>query len=214
MIASCRNYRNAFWFLVAAFCIFSAAAGAGWLRGADFLALRLFQLPASGALDGISGAVSVGGGIFLTTALAAVLVTALYLRGRDMLAFRLAVAFVAASVVEVLLKLFLPVPPLPEEYLRAGGEETWFTFPHPYPSGHMMRSFFLAGALALLRPSRVVGVVVGVFLVAMAVTRVYLGVHWASDVVGGVLLGAAALAWSFGPEGTTTKSVTSKARVR
>lgn len=162
------------------------------------LALRWAQRPVSGAFDLLSEAVSLAGGVFLTSGLVAALISLLYLRGRRVLAIRLAAAFVVASLIEVALKLYLPVPPLPLEYLRSSGEELLIRLPNPYPSGHMMRSLFLAGAAALLWPTRPVWIAAAIFLVAMAVTRVYLGVHWASDVVGGALLGIAALAWAFG----------------
>lgn len=193
-----KGYRKAFWSSAAAFVALSAAAGAGLLLGADMLALRAAQLPASGALDVFSAAISLAGGVFLTTALLLALVTVLYLRGRRELATRLAVAFVTITLVEVALKLFLPVPPLPLEYLRSTSEELVIRLPNPYPSGHMMRTLFLAGALALLWPVRPVWIAAGALLLAMAVTRIYLGVHWASDVAGGVLLGVAGLAWAFG----------------
>lgn len=195
MTNSCRN---AFWSTTAAFVLTSGMAGAGWLYGLDLLALKLAQLPAAAALDLLSEAVSLAGGIFLTTSLAVALVAALYLRGRGKLAARIAIALVVASLIEVALKLYLPVPSLPLENLRSSGEELIVSLPHPYPSGHMMRSVFLIGALSFLWPTKPVRIAAGAFLLAMATTRVYLGVHWASDVVGGIFLGLAALAWAFG----------------
>lgn len=189
-----------FWSALAAFTLLSVAAGAGWTLRADTLLLRASQAPASGVLDLFSEAVSLAGGVFLTFGLLAALVSLLYLRGRRTLAIRLTVAFIAASLIEVVLKLYLPVPPLPLEYLRSGGQELLITLPNPYPSGHMMRSLFIAVAVTLLWPVRPVWMASALLLAAMAVTRVYLGVHWASDVVGGALLGVAALAWAFSGE--------------
>lgn len=193
-----KPYRNVFWPSTAAFVLVSGVAGLGWLYGVDMMALKFAQLPASGVLDVLSEAISLAGGIFLTTGLAVTLVATLYLYGRRTLAARIAAAFIIVSLIEVALKLYLPVPPLPLGYVRSSSEELIIRLPNPYPSGHMIRSVFLAGALALLWPGRAVWIAAGVFLLAMAATRVYLGIHWTSDVVGGVLLGVAALAWAFG----------------
>lgn len=71
-----------------------------------------------------------------------------------------------------------------------------------FPSGHAMAAVLLAGSLALLllasrRPMRekIAGVALAaVATVLVGLSRVYLGVHWFSDVAASWLLGAALLA--------------------
>jgi membrane-associated phospholipid phosphatase len=73
-----------------------------------------------------------------------------------------------------------------------------------YPSGHMVRTVVVYGLLAFvvsrLAATRLAGRLAvsaaAVIIAAMSADRLYLAVHWASDVVGGLLLGGMVLAGS------------------
>lgn len=60
-----------------------------------------------------------------------------------------------------------------------------------FPSGHAAGAMTLYGALALLSRSPALGLVCGGLIVATGASRVWLGVHWPTDVVGGWAEGAA-----------------------
>ena len=78
---------------------------------------------------------------------------------------------------------------------------------HAFPSGHATTSAGLFFALALylgtvaLRRRRLVWASASILAASVALSRVYLGVHWPTDVVAGLGLGAgivAIAAWVFG----------------
>lgn len=84
--------------------------------------------------------------------------------------------------------------------------------PFSFPSGHSARSVFVTIVLVVwIRQSRVGGrwkqALLGVVTVGeiiMLVSRVSLGEHWSTDVIGGALLATAlALPWLFGLESTS-----------
>lgn len=186
----------------ALFAALSAMVGLGWLYGLDLWLLRTSQSAPSAALDRASAASSFFGGLEVTAIGLGALLAWLFFTRRRGLAVRLLVAFVGTGILELLMKLYLPAVPLPEGSGRSldYSPVVDVRYDYPYPSGHMLRAVILFGALYLLSEGWLVRAGILAVMVALAASRVYLGVHWASDVLGGALLGLAGLLWAFEKE--------------
>jgi undecaprenyl-diphosphatase len=194
--------RRGAWIASAAFIAFSWVVAQGWLYKVDSTVLwtlhdhSLFLLDVALSIFSLLGSVEVAGVMLL------VLLTTLFLHGRQALAGRLLVVFVSIQTLALVMKLYWPQIPIPEEGARQPFFEVFtisdlVTSNYPYPSGHMMRGVIVLGALYLLSKSRLQRAGVILALIGLAAARIYFGVHWASDVVGGALLGTAALLWAF-----------------
>lgn len=178
--------------------VLSAAVGLGVLRGLDARILELAQSRPSAPLDAAGTAFSVLGGVEFVGVAAVALGGGLALGGRRALAVRLLLAFVATGLVELVLKTWLPQAPVPAGVVRTPDPSVFdVDTAYPYPSGHMLRAVVLLGALYLLWPHPLFRAAILVVLALSAASRVYLGTHWPSDVIGGALLGVAGLAWAF-----------------
>jgi undecaprenyl-diphosphatase len=177
----------------------SVAAGAGLFRPLDVKILGLAQREGSGGMDTVGLVTSLVGGVEFIAVAAIALAAGLFVEGRRRLASRLLVAFVVTGLIEVVFKMVVPQTPVPGEALHGPDPSLLdISTPYPYPSGHMLRAVLLLGALYLLWPNRPVRLAIVAFLIASAASRLYLGTHWPSDVLGGALLGIAGLAWAFG----------------
>ena len=191
--------------LVAMFMVLTVVISLGWLGLPDHDVLVFMSGLWIENLHPLFQAIALLGGIELTTVLMIGLVVFLFSRGyvADAWVF---VIFVAAEVFELLYKYNLVHPGPPRgaihadgpsisDYLGAGVAHNSF------PSGHMLRTVIVYGLIAFvvrrLAPDQWQGSlaipVATVIIVAMAFDRVYLDLHWESDVVGGLLLGAIAL---------------------
>ena len=162
--------------------------GSGALRGLDRALIDLAQRAAHPALDLFGSLVGLLGQAEVTAGLALGLFVARVVTRRAEAAVPLAIAIVV--LIELALKLGVPQPPPPEELSRSVAllPGVHAAVPGAFPSGHMARAAFLAAIVRLPAP-----VALG-FLALMALSRVYLAEHWATDVLGGLLLGLA-VAW-------------------
>ncbi|MEM7771094.1 MAG: phosphatase PAP2 family protein [Cyanobacteria bacterium P01_A01_bin.37] len=133
-------------------------------------------------------------GVFWGVAPAAIVIGFILLRQRhwrSLIYFCITLA--GSTFINVATKLFLGRPrpmlwesPAPE-------------LDYSFPSGHAMASMTLVAALVILlqgsRWQRPIAIVGGVFVLAIGWTRLYLGVHYPSDIVAGWM---ASITWAVG----------------
>jgi membrane-associated phospholipid phosphatase len=157
------------------------------------------------ALHPLFQAIAELGGIELTSILMLGLTVYLWRAGFGSDAF-VFVVFIAAQAFELFYKFNLHHPAPPRSLAQADGPSlTELTsgngFGNSFPSGHMLRTVIVYGLIAFvvrrLSPSplvRALAVPVAiVIIVVVAFDRLYLDVHWESDVIGGLVLGAIGL---------------------
>jgi membrane-associated phospholipid phosphatase len=141
----------------------------------------------------ISSALRVGGGTVALCVLTAAAALLLVVRGRRLDAALVVTTPLVGTLLTDALKLGYgrPRPPAAEQLIP----ETGFSL----PSGHAVDATVVVGVLALVLVVRTVSrwrraaivALATVTIAAAGVGRIYLGVHWATDVVTGWLLGAA-----------------------
>ena len=192
--------------LVVAFQLLTVAVSLGWLNTPDHDVEQAFATLWDPALHPLFQAIAILGGVELTTLIMVVLVVYLWRRGFPADAFVL-VAFLAAELFEILYKSNLTHPRPPSAIAHDDGPsisdilEPAAGLHNSFPSGHMMRTVLVYGLLAFvirrLAPwpwARNLALPLAIVLiVVLSFDRLYLEVHWESDVVGGILLGAIAL---------------------
>jgi membrane-associated phospholipid phosphatase len=172
-----------------------------WLRSLDSPWMAPLMAGISFLGDTIPAAITV-----------AVVVVALllYRRRRDAIFFAAVPA--VSALLSYLIKL-LVARPRPDELLAGSGLS--------FPSGHVTYAAALGGFVWYLVPLvlpqktavRAVRGLMALFVLLTAVSRMYLGAHWPSDVAGGLLLAGLCVAAAARWHGSRTANVPANARI-
>jgi undecaprenyl-diphosphatase len=172
----------------------AGAAGGGMLRGADEQALLWFSSVRTPLLDQIMTRLTRLGDGIVVTAIAVITGTVLALARRGWAAYLLLGSVVGGQIMNNVLKLIFarPRPDLVE----------WGTnvLTASFPSGHAMSAMLGYGSLAFVinrldsRPAvrATAWLVASLLILGIGLSRVYLGVHYPTDIAAGF---AAGYAW-------------------
>lgn len=165
-----------------------AARGAGLLPGDLALTRSLQKLPPDSALGTL---LSYAGEVVWFLAIAALAVA--LLMSRWLAASFILLASLTSVFIGEALKPLVASPRPPAELVRVVGPQQSYGF----PSGTAFLSVVLLGMIGYLiwRPGRSTEIValwvLPLLVVLIGLSRVYVGEHWATDVVGGWLFGGA-----------------------
>jgi membrane-associated phospholipid phosphatase len=187
----------------AAFVLLSLLVTLGAFDGLNLRLERYLQGRGSSGQDLALGLFSYLGSVELTLVIAALLGLALF-RGLRFLAVLPVGVVLVATAIELLAKQLIP---------SVGPSQVFHRFPdvlptlahdvgrYSFPSGHVLRATIVYGLLLYLaerwdlfgRDSSRLSPVLTLVVIFVAYAVVYLGWHWFSDAIGGLLLGLALL---------------------
>ena len=161
----------------------------GWWNGASWehALLRAAADSATPAMDTVMLTLPVVGTNYTLAPLIVVAAVVLARRGYASVAVHLVVVQLGSWILNPVLKFAL-MRPRPELYDPRGQH----AFP-AFPSGHMIAVVAVLGTVAWLLQraghGRWAFAAVGAFFLLVGWSRIYLGVHWPTDVIGGTLVG-------------------------
>jgi undecaprenyl-diphosphatase len=184
-------------FAILVACLVVLGSIAEGVRSQEVFALDTWATPflhgiASPGLDTFMNLVTDLGSILVLPVVFVIVEAGLLWRRRYRAGLFLLVACVGSLIIQGTMKLFFarPRPQLPYAHVLPD---------YSFPSGHTMNAVIVYGALALIlwsvlgrRAGLISIVIASVLALGVGVSRIYLGYHYLTDVVGGILAG---LAW-------------------
>jgi undecaprenyl-diphosphatase len=179
---------------VVAFVLLGDVVIDGATRAFDEAVLRWAARHRSPGLDSVMRDITALGSTVVLLVLAGAAATFLWLTRHRLSVLVLALAVLAASILNLVLKALYdrPRPDVVPRVVEVVSPS--------FPSGHALGAFAVYGTLAYLiarlEPTRrlrtATWVIAALIILAVGVSRVYLGVHYPSDVLAGFII---ALAW-------------------
>jgi len=134
---------------------------------------------------------TLGGGLFGVIILpVAIIVVLLIMRRKWAALYFAAASAVSAGLVQLLKNVF--GRPRPEDMLVVADIGS-------FPSGHVANAATMAVVLGFILQRTWVWIVGVAYAILMMLSRTYLGVHWASDTIGGLVLGVGVAVVLWGP---------------
>lgn len=175
-----------------AFILIGWAAGALWTSlsfSAELEFMREVAAQRTAALTSVARAVTWAGSSFVLVPLALLCFVLMLRAGMRVEAAAVVLSLGGAMLISDAVKLLVARPRPPIEHLQAVSG-------YSFPSGHATQAsaFWFSLVLALRaraqpRTVRLAGAGAVLLVTAVALSRVYLGVHYPSDVIAGILLG-------------------------
>ncbi len=197
-----RNFGRYFWISMSLFALgifLGFAEKFGWVQGFNVASVKAAEGMRNSFFTPYFMAVAKYTGTVYDIAVGLVIVVALALlkRWKEPLELFLSLIFAGASV-EIMKMLYrIPRP----DFSQLVPESSF-----SYPSGHSVGAFALYGLLAYMiiksklpkAVSWTLALLISIFIASILYDRLYVGVHWGTDVIGGGIIGLACMILAIG----------------
>lgn len=150
--------------------------------------LLFFQSLASPFLDLIMNMITVAGEMMIPVLVILIIYWCVDKKKGLVTAMSLLTALMTTQIIKAIVRYPRPFMMYPD--LIKGGRISTATG-YSFPSGHSTTASSFYGSIAMLFRSRAVRIISILLIIAVPLSRLYLGVHWPMDVIGGTAIGLA-----------------------